>query len=34
MYNSAFSRDNLHIHRLKDGAYVANLDDKQNKGTH
>ena len=30
--NSAFSRDNLP--RIKNGAYVINLDDKQNKRTH
>ena len=27
-----FSRDNLT--RIKDGAYIINLDDKQSKGTH
>ena len=27
-----FSRDNLP--RIKDGAYVINLNDKQSKGTH
>ena len=31
-FNCAFSRDNLP--RIKDGAYVKKLDDKQNKGTH
>ena len=31
-FNGAFSRDNLP--RIKDGAYVKKLDDKQNKGTH
>ena len=28
----SFSRDNLT--RIKDGAYIINLDDKQSKGTH
>ena len=28
----SFSEDNLP--RIKDGVYVINLDDKQNKGTH
>ena len=31
-FNGVFSRDNLP--RIKDGAYVINLDDKQNKETH
>ena len=29
-FNNAFPRDNLP--RIKDGAYVVNLDDKQSKG--
>ena len=31
-FNGVFSRNNLH--RIKDGAYVINLNDKQSKGTH
>ena len=31
-FNDAFSRNNLP--RIKDGAYVINLDDKSIKGTH
>ena len=31
-FNSVFSRDKLP--RIKDGAYVKNLDDKESKGTH
>ena len=31
-FNGAFSRNNLS--RIKDGAYVMNLDDKNSKGTH
>ena len=30
-FNGVFSR---YFPRIKDGAYVRNLDDKQNKGTH
>ena len=31
-FSGVFSRNNLP--RIKDGAYVINLDDKKNKGTH
>ena len=31
-YNDVFSRNKLP--RMKDGAYVINLDDKNSKGTH
>ena len=31
-FHGVFSRNNLH--RIKDGAYVMNLDDKKRKGTH
>ena len=31
-FNGVFSRNNLA--RIKDGAYVINLDDKNSKGTH
>ena len=31
-FNGVFSRNNLP--RIKDGAYVINLDDKKGKGTH
>ena len=31
-FNEVFSRNNLH--RIKDGAYLINLDDKNSKGTH
>ena len=31
-FNGAFLRVNLH--RINDGAYLKNLDDKQSKGTH
>ena len=31
-FRGIFSKNNLH--RIKDGAYATNLDDKQSKGTH
>ena len=31
-FNGVYSKDNLP--KVKDGAYIVNLDDKQSKGTH